>query len=336
MTGLRILLEEIKGDDPGRVYIISRGTTRIGRKNSDIEISNERISSVHAEVHYSGTRVFVIDRNSTNGTFVNSKKVRRVALKDGDIISLGGISEKASAVFKLKIEGELKQVVYVINKSFDSKFKYLYLTLIVIVFLFFVWLIIPTGDRMSLSGGEKPWEKAEMLMSYSIVGNPTSLALGDSVSLPTDGIWKTEVRYELTKEDGTFEPRLYFIYIYNDAASKDKIIESSVTLQRFRSDFNGNVEKEKVNNFLWHEKNFLKDNGITKKFEYSKTKVGIWQWVIWQDTEKFNLYGTCVTQRGRIMVQAAAFDVFSLKRFFQYLADTYQEGVNTTTTGTTD
>jgi hypothetical protein len=192
-------------------------------------------------------------------------------------------------------------------------------------------LIIPTGDRSSLPGGAKPWENAETLMSYPISGKPNSLVLGDTVFLPSDGIWKTEVRYELTKDDGVYEPRLYFIYIFNDAGSKDKIIESSVTVQRFRSDFSGNVEKEKINNFIWHEKRFLKENGIDKKFMYSKTKVGIWQWVLWQDPEKFNLYASCVTQRGRIMVQAAAFDVFSLKRFFQYLADTYQEGVITPT-----
>ena len=100
MTGLRVLLEEIKGDNPGKVYIVSRGTTRLGRKNSDIQVSNDRISGMHAEIHYSGTRVFIIDRNSTNGTFVNGKKTRRYALKDGDVISVGGISEKASAVFK--------------------------------------------------------------------------------------------------------------------------------------------------------------------------------------------------------------------------------------------
>lgn len=331
MTGLKILLEEIKGNNPGKVHIVSRGTTRLGRKNSDIEVSNDRISGMHAEIHYSGTRVFIIDRNSTNGTFVNGKKVRRVALKDGDVISLGGISEKASAVFKLRIDGELKQVIYVINRSIESKFKYFYLLLIVAVFLFFVWLIIPTGDKFSLPGGGKPWENAETLISYSISGKPTSLVLGDTASLPTDGIWKTEVRYELTKDDGTFEPRLYFIYIYNDAATKDKVIEASVTVQRFKSDFSGSVEKETINNFIWHEKTFLKENSIDKKFIYSKTKVGVWQWVLWQDPEKFNLYATCVTPRGRILVQAAAFDVFSLKRFFQYLADSYQEGTTAST-----
>ena len=326
MVGLRILLEEVKGNNPGKVHIVGRGTIRLGRRNSDIEINNDRISGMHAEIHYSGTRVFIIDRNSTNGTFVNGSKVRRVALKDGDVISLGGISEKASAVFKLKIEGELKQVVYVINRSIESRFKYFYLMLIVAMFLFFVWLIIPTGDKSSIPGGGKPWENAETLMSYPITGSSTSLVLGDTVSLPTDGIWKTEVRYELIKDDGTFEPRLYFIYIYNDAATKDKVIESSVTVQRFKSDFNGNVEKEQINNFIWHEKTFLKENGIDKKFIYSKTKLGVWQWVLWQDPEKFNLYASCVTQRGRVLVQAAAFDVLSLKRFFQYLADTYQEG----------
>lgn len=326
MAGLKILLEEIKGDNPGKVYIISRGTTRIGRKNADIEISNERVSGVHAELHYSGTRVFIIDRNSTNGTFVNGKKVRREALKDNDIISLGGISEKASAVFKLKIEGELRKVVYIINRGLDSRFKYIYMLVALMAFLFFLWLVIPTGDRTSLPGGAKPWESAESLSSYPVSGTTLTLALGDTVLLPSDGDWKTEVRYELTKDDGTYEPRMYFVYIYNDAFSKDKIIESNVTIQRFRPDFTGNVDKERVKNFLWHETTFIKENNIDKKFIYSKTKVGTWQWIIWQDPEKFNLYGTCITQRGRILIQAAAFDIYSLKKFFQYLADTYQEG----------
>jgi len=331
MASFRILLEEIKGDNPGKVYIISRGTTRIGRKNSDIEISSERVSSMHAEIHYSGTRVFAIDRNSTNGTFVNGRKIKRIALRDGDVISLGGISEKASAVFKLKIEGELKKVVYIINRGLDSQFKYLYMLVALLAFLFFIWLIMPTGQRTSLPGGDKPWENAQSLVPYSISGKPMSLVLGDSTSLPPEGEWKTEVRYELTKDDGTYEPRLYFIYIYNDSPSKEKTIESSITVQRFKPDFMGNVEKEMIKSFVWHETKFLKENNIDKRFTYSKTKTGVWQWIIWQDPEKFNLYGTCITQRGRIMVQAAAFDVYSLKKFFQYLADTYQEGPMTQT-----
>ena len=326
MISIRILLEEIKGDNPGKVYIISRGTTRIGRKNSDIEISNERTSNMHAEIHYSGTRVIIIDRNSTNGTFVNGKKVRRMALRDGDVISLGGISEKASAVFKLTIEGDLKKVVYVINRGLDSRFKYIYMFLLLCTLLFFIWLVLPTGDRSALPGGGKPWESAQDLMSYPISGKTLALVLGDKVSLPPDGDWKTEVRYELIKDDGTYEPRLYFVYIYNDSPTKDKTIESSVTVQRFKGDFTGSVNKEMVKNFIWHETKFLKENKIDKPFMYSNTKLGVWQWVIWQDPEKFNLYATCITQRGRIMVQAAAFDIFSIKKFFQYLADTYQEG----------
>ncbi len=326
MTGLKIYLEEIKGDNPGKVYIISRGTTRLGRKNADIEISNERVSGMHAEIHYSGTRVLIMDRNSTNGTYVNGKRVRRVALKDSDIICIGGISEKASAVFKLRIEGELKKVIYVINRSFDSKFKYLYMLAAVLAFLFFLWLVIPTGDRTSLPGGDKPWENAESLSSYPVSGKTVVLVLGDTISLPSDGDWKTEVRYELTKDDGTYEPRMYFVYIYNDAPAKDKIIESNITVQRFKPDFLGDVERETIRNFLWHETKFLKENNIDKKFTYSKTKIGVWQWIIWQDPEKFNLYGTCITKRGRLLVQAAAFDMFSLKKFFQYFADTYQEG----------
>ncbi|MFH1224136.1 MAG: hypothetical protein V1647_07355, partial [Pseudomonadota bacterium] len=128
------------------------------------------------------------------------------------------------------------------------------------------------------------------------------------------------------RDEGVYEPRIYYVELWNSATENEKVIEASITVQRFRDDFNSSVDKEIVKNFIWHEENFLKENGIDQKFTYSKTKLGTWQWVIWQDNEKFNLYATCVTTRGRILLQGAAFDIFILKRFFQYVADSYQEG----------
>jgi len=325
---LKVSLEEIKGFIPGQVHTIPRGTTRIGRKDSDIEIPNDRVSATHAEIHYSGTRVILFDRNSTNGTYVNDKRVQRAALKNGDVISIGGPSGKAAAVYRLKIEGDAKKVVYIIHRGIESQFKYFYMIAGLAVVLFFVWLLVPikgTSDT-TLRSGQRPWEQPEDIAIYSVNGIKLTIALGDTVMLPPAGEWKSEVRYEIARDDGVYEPRIYTVELWNDAPESEKVVESNITVQRFKSDFSDSVDKERVKNFIWNEDNFLKDNKIKQPFAYSKSKIGVWQWVIWQDTEKFNLYAACVTVRGRILIQGAAFDVFNLKRFFQYVADSYQEG----------
>ncbi len=324
----KVIIEEVKGASPGKTYIIPRGTTRIGRKNSDIEISNERISSSHAEVHFSGTRVIVADTNSTNGTYVNGKKIKRVAVKDGDLISLGGMGEKAVSVYRIKFEGDLKKVVYVINKGMDSPNKYLYLLLTILAIGFFVWLLIPSGDHLSLKGGNKPWESPEELLPPYAAGVKRTLALDDTVILP-EGQWKTDVRTELARDAGVYEPRIYSVDIMNPleaSTGSNSYVQANVTVQRFREDFNGSIDVERVHNFVWHEENFLNDNSIKEKFTYSRSKTGVWQWVIWNDGEKFMLYASTVTKRGRILVQGSSFDIYVLKRFFQYIADSYQEG----------
>jgi pSer/pThr/pTyr-binding forkhead associated (FHA) protein len=325
---LKVTLEQIRGDGAGRFYTIPRGTVRIGRKNTDIEITNERISSIHAEIHYSGTRVFIIDRNSTNGTFVNGRKIRRTPLKDGDVITLGGTGEKSAAVFKLNISGEASKIVYILNRSMDYHSKYLYIVLGLGLVLFFVWLLIPVSDPMSLKGGEKPWEESEeMLPAYG--GTRLTIALNDAITPPPGGNWKSDVKYELTKDTDVYEPRIYIVDLWDDVAggsSSDKVVQASITIQRFKENFVGNIDEQRIKSFIWHETKFLSENKIDKKFAYSKAPVGVWQWVIWQDETKFNLYASCVTKRGRILLQASAFDVYTIKRFFQYIANSYQEG----------
>ena len=326
---LKISIEQIAGQDAGRIYSIPRGTTKIGRKNTDIEINSERMSAKHAELHYSGTRVFIIDRNSTNGTYVNGRRIRRTPLKDGDVISFGGSGEKAVAVFKLGITGDISKVVYIFNRSIESNVKYLYILLGIFVVMFFIWLSVPERTGLQLKGGEKPWEEAEEIVpAYG--GTTVMIAMNDTVMLPPQGSWKSSVKYELTGEIGSYEPRIYIVDLWSDSNSSaqalGKMVVATISLQRFRSDFVGSVDQEIINNFIWHERRFLKDNKIDAKFFYSKGSQGVWQWLIWSDDEKQNLYATCVTRRGRIMLQASSFDLYSLKRFFQYVANSYKEG----------
>jgi pSer/pThr/pTyr-binding forkhead associated (FHA) protein len=62
----------------------------IGRKpDNDIQIDNLAVSSRHAKIDRSGSDFILNDLQSTNGTFVNDKKVASHKLKDGDKIIVG-------------------------------------------------------------------------------------------------------------------------------------------------------------------------------------------------------------------------------------------------------
>lgn len=65
---------------------------RIGRESSicEIVLENPKVSRLHAEVVSIDGRVLLIDRNSSNGTYVNDQKIDKRFLKDGDIIYFGG------------------------------------------------------------------------------------------------------------------------------------------------------------------------------------------------------------------------------------------------------
>ncbi len=65
----------------------------IGRdKGMGLSLSDSEMSSHHAEVGVSSGSAYVLDKGSTNGTFVNDERVEPDiprTLKDGDVIKLG-------------------------------------------------------------------------------------------------------------------------------------------------------------------------------------------------------------------------------------------------------
>jgi S1-C subfamily serine protease len=72
---------------------------RIGRESAicEIVLENPKISRLHAEVVALDGKTMLIDRNSSNGTYVNDQKIERRVLKDGDIIHFGGRNAVAVA-----------------------------------------------------------------------------------------------------------------------------------------------------------------------------------------------------------------------------------------------
>ena len=62
----------------------------IGREADNlIQLPHEKISKHHAVIHPAGEAWVIEDLHSTNGVFVNGKRVERQQLKDGDRVKLG-------------------------------------------------------------------------------------------------------------------------------------------------------------------------------------------------------------------------------------------------------
>jgi len=71
-------------------YSIDKNTITIGRRiDNDVCLDNLAISGYHSQITTVSHDCFLEDLNSTNGTFVNSKIVKKHPLKDGDMIDIG-------------------------------------------------------------------------------------------------------------------------------------------------------------------------------------------------------------------------------------------------------
>jgi pSer/pThr/pTyr-binding forkhead associated (FHA) protein len=71
-------------------YPMDKDVYTIGRKpDNDIQIDNPVVSSHHAKISRQGRKVVLEDLGSTNGTFVNKKKVSKCELKHKDVVFIG-------------------------------------------------------------------------------------------------------------------------------------------------------------------------------------------------------------------------------------------------------
>lgn len=85
---------------------LTKDRTSLGRRPyNDIVIDNLAVSGEHAVLQMSGNEVFVEDLNSTNGTYLNGKAVKKQQLNNGDTVEIGKykikyVNEAASAGFE--------------------------------------------------------------------------------------------------------------------------------------------------------------------------------------------------------------------------------------------
>ncbi len=94
----------IQGDPQGNRYELGKDSTTIGRDGSaDIALNDQKISRIHATALKAGDEITLRDAGSTNGTYVNGRKIEGpVLLRKEDMLKMG------DTVLKYLPRGELE------------------------------------------------------------------------------------------------------------------------------------------------------------------------------------------------------------------------------------
>ncbi len=92
----------IDGPHKGIDIRIIKEKTMIGKASTnDIIIPDPYISSVHAAIYFEKDKFVVDDLKSSNGTYLNEKRIEREVLKDNDIIKFGKLNYKFKCIRKV-------------------------------------------------------------------------------------------------------------------------------------------------------------------------------------------------------------------------------------------
>ena len=88
--GVMVSLEILEGADKGAIRRYNQESVLIGRLNTDLVVRDSDVSRRHSIVEvFDAQQVYLRDLNSTNGSYVNGKRVSSVRLRNGDQIRLG-------------------------------------------------------------------------------------------------------------------------------------------------------------------------------------------------------------------------------------------------------
>jgi pSer/pThr/pTyr-binding forkhead associated (FHA) protein len=100
-----VKLVMFKADGQRKDFPIINPTTIIGRgENCDLRIPLLSVSRRHCELHISSGAVKVKDVSSSNGTYVNNKRINEAAVAPGDRLAVGPI------VFTVQIDGQPEEI----------------------------------------------------------------------------------------------------------------------------------------------------------------------------------------------------------------------------------
>jgi pSer/pThr/pTyr-binding forkhead associated (FHA) protein len=94
-----VVVHSADASEQGRRYPLGADDITLGREaGNDVVIVSDQASRRHARIFASGGAHVLVDLESTNGTFLNSKLVKEQTLRHGDVLRI------ASTVLKYVIE----------------------------------------------------------------------------------------------------------------------------------------------------------------------------------------------------------------------------------------
>src|SRR4051794_16919718 len=110
---MRVILDVLQGPRKGRSFVFDRHDTFIVGRSRFVHCpmpEDSALSRDHFLIEINPPRCEIRDLGSTNGTFVNERRVERLRLNSGDRIAAG------QSVFQVRVEGS-----YVAIKDLSSQ-----------------------------------------------------------------------------------------------------------------------------------------------------------------------------------------------------------------------
>jgi len=94
-----VVVHSAERDRQGARHVMGEDDVTLGRDaENTVVIASDQASRRHARIFVSGGAHVLVDLDSTNGTFLNSKLVKEQTLRHGDVIRIG------STVLKYVVE----------------------------------------------------------------------------------------------------------------------------------------------------------------------------------------------------------------------------------------
>ena len=130
-----------------REIAIERDRTTFGRGDADYRLNDEGLSRIHATVYRDGERVWIVDENSTNGSFVNGQKVTGsgTILKNGDQIKIGNhtkiivrVSDRNTAAPPIALSTQTPQMSAATSSAQQPPSSSMVIPILVTMFALFV------------------------------------------------------------------------------------------------------------------------------------------------------------------------------------------------------
>lgn len=232
------------------IFEISKSEIKIGRhSDNDIVIDNIRVSRHHARIIKEGEDWFIEDLGSSNGTFVNGKKIKKALVSDKDSVLIGGIPLSLEDFLKKekKIKGDVS--ITLENVSFEINGKKLIDDISLTLYPNeFVGLIGPSGSgkttlMLLMNGMNQPTNGKVLINNHSLHHNFEAFK-GQIGYVPQDDI----IHRELTVRESllyTSKLRLQTTFTEDVESQVNKVLQT-LSLKEAQDVLIGTAEKKGI------------------------------------------------------------------------------------------